>query len=164
MPPVYPITMYEPTERPHYPHMALRDAEVWVDFIRLHGAKFLGFSYDLALGGSSIELPTETPESLRAWQYLTALKVDAFGWQGNQAWLIEVRPDATVSALGAVICYQLVAVREAFTPLPIIPAIVCRNIQPDVEWVCAQLGVQVFKVGPHAPDDAAAREAAALLT
>jgi len=146
MPPVYPLTLYTPEQQAHYPHMAKRDAEIWGPFIAAHGAEFLAFSYDVALGGVAIDLPTEDEASLRAWRYSTALKIDAVGWQGNQAWIIEVRPDATVSALGAALCYTLVAKREALTQLPLIPAIVCSNIQPDVEWTCAQLGIQVVKV------------------
>jgi hypothetical protein len=146
VPPVYPLTLFVPEQQAHYPHMAKRDVEVWVDFVAAHGAEYVAFSYDVAFGGQSLELPGETPQSLRAWQYTTALKVDAIGWQANQVWIIEVRPDATVSALGAALCYTLVAKREGLTELPMVPAIVCRNIQPDVEWTCAQLGIEVVKV------------------
>lgn len=146
MPPVYPLTLFTPEEQTHYPHMAKRDAEIWVKYLRKHGEEFIAFSYDVALGGVALALPTETPQSLLAWKYTTALKVDAVGWMGNQCWIIEVRPDATVSALGAALCYTMVAQREELTTLPIIPCIVCSNIQPDVEWTCVQLGVQVVKV------------------
>lgn len=146
MPSVYPITVYTPADMGDFPHMAKRDAEVWLDWIRKHGADYVGFSYDVALGG--VELPeTAGDEAMRkGWQYSTALKIDAVGWQGNQVWVIEVRPDATTSALGAALTYTLVARRERLTDLPIVPAIVCRAIQPDVRWTCAMLGVQVFEV------------------
>ena len=146
MPPVYPLTVFTPDELGHYPHMAKRDAEVWIPWIRTHGADYVGFSYDVALGG--VILPEEMGDEKmrRAWQYNTALKIDAVGWQGNQAWVIEVRPDATTSALGAALSYTLVAKREKLTELPIIPAIVCRAIQPDVRWACAVLGIVVFQV------------------
>lgn len=146
MPPVYPLTTYLPGQLTHFPHMAKRDAEVWVDFLRKHGTDYLAFSYDVALGGVALNLPFEDEATLRGWRYTTALKIDAVGWQGNQAWIIEVRPDATVSALGAALTYTLVAKREELTDLPLIPAIVCRDIQPDVYWACAQLGIQVLKV------------------
>lgn len=146
MPPVYPLTLYTPEQQAHYPHMAKRDVEVWYDFIGKHGADYLAFSYDVALGGTALDLPGEDAASLIAWKYSTALKIDAVGWQGNQAWIIEVRPDATVSALGAALTYTLVAQREQLTELPMIPCVVCRNIQPDVAWACAQIGVQVIVV------------------
>jgi len=126
--------------------MAKRDAEVWRLFIDRHGKDYLAFSYDVALGGSKLVIPGETAEALLGWQYQTAIKIDAVGWQGNQAWIIEVRPDATVSALGAALAYTLVAQRDDLTTLPLVPAIVCRAIQPDVEWCCAQLGIVVFKL------------------
>jgi len=146
VPPVYPLTLYTPDQLGWYPHMAKRDAEVWIDWLKKHGEAYVAFSYDVALGGT---LPAEelgTEEQRRGWQYNTALKIDAVGWQGNQVWVIEVRPDATVSALGAALTYTLVARREQLTELPIVPAIVCRAIQPDVRWACGMLGVQVFQV------------------
>lgn len=146
MPAVYPLVLYAVDDPAPWPHMAKRDAEVWTDFLRVHGPDYLAFSYDVALGGRLLEIPDDD-ESLRlAWQYSTALKIDAVGWMGNQVWIIEVRPDATVSALGAALTYTLVAKREALTELPMVPCIVCRNIQPDVEWTCAQLGIQVIRV------------------
>lgn len=146
MPPVYPIVIYTPADMGNFPHMAKRDAEVWLDWIRQHGPDYVGFSYDVAFGG--VELPEAAgDEAMRkGWQYNTALKIDAVGWQGNQVWVIEVRPDATTSALGAALTYTLVARRERLTDLPIVPAIVCRAIQPDVRWACAMLGIQVFEV------------------
>lgn len=144
--PVYPLKIYAPDELGYYPHMAKRDAEVWVDFVRARGADFVGFSYDVALGGVELPHPAEDPTWVQGWRYNTALKIDAVGWQGNQVWIIEVRPDATTSALGAALTYTLVAQRDHLTDLPLVPCVVCRGIQPDVEWACAQIGVVVVRV------------------
>jgi hypothetical protein len=37
----------------------------------------------------------------------------------------------------------LLAQREHLTDLPLIPMILCEGIQTDVQWVAAQLGIQV---------------------
>ena len=146
MPTVYPITLYAPEAQAHYPHMAKRDIVVWERFLRARGAEFLAFSYDVAIGGTRPSNLLDDEASLRGFQYSSALKLDAIGWQSNQAWILEVRPEATVSVYGSAVVYALVARRERITELPLIPCIVCEAIQPDVEWACAETGVQVIKV------------------
>lgn len=146
MPSVYPITRLPAGVVGHFPHMAKRDVEVWTRFLRGHADRFEGFSYDVAIGGRIIDLPGATDADRRGWQYSTALKIDALGWRPGEAWIIEVRPEATTSALGAALCYTLVAEREAITERRLIPTIVCESIQLDVRWVCEQVGVQIFEV------------------
>ncbi len=146
MPTVYPVTLYTPEKLTGYPHMAKRDAAIWERFLAAHAAEYIAFSYDVALGGRTVDYPQATEAARLGWQYSTALKIDAVGWQGNQVWIIEVRPEATVGTYGSAVVYTLVARREALTTLPLIPAIVCESIQLDVEWACLTSGVQVVKV------------------
>jgi len=146
MPAVYPPEVLPASFRGHYPHMARRDVEVWGRFLDLFSTNFLGFAYDVAVGGYRLEgLELAEPELL-GWQYNTALKVDAVGITTTQAWVIEVRPEATVSALGAALTYALVLDREGVFELPLLPVICCQQIQPDVEWASAKVGVRVVKV------------------
>lgn len=122
-------------------HMAPRDAQLWTRFLDRHAAEFLAVAYDVALGG---ERPADVaPELAEGWQYSTALKVDAVLWEERGVWIVEVRPWATVSAIGATLCYTLVAQREQLTPLPLRPMIVCEGIQTDVRWVAGELGITV---------------------
>lgn len=146
MPAVYPPQLVPATFRGNYPHMAKLDAAVWARFLDRFAARFLGFFYDVALGGRRLEGMALDEETLLGWQYNTALKIDAVGLTETQAWVIEVRPDATVSALGSALCYTLVAERESAFDRALVPVICCENIQPDVEWTCARLGVTVVKV------------------
>jgi len=146
MAPVYPIELLAATDHAHYKHMAKRDLEVWHRFLTAHAADFIAFSYDVALGGTILDIPDMPEPDRLGWQYSTALKIDVVGWKGNQVWVIEVRPEATVGTFGAAVAYAMVFKRENITVLPIIPAIVCDAIQPDVLWACGQAGVQVFQV------------------
>jgi hypothetical protein len=150
MPSVYPLTVFLPEQQAHYAHMAKRDVELWERFLRDHGSKFYGFSYDVALGGRLPQLAEDIDRATAVgYQYSTALKIDAVGWMSNQAWIIEVRPEATVSAYGSAVVYALVARREKLTELPVIPTIVCESCQLDVEWAAQMTGIQVIKVPPQ---------------
>jgi hypothetical protein len=146
MPAVYPPNPLPATFRGNYPHMAKLDAAVWERFLDRMAGQFLSFCYDLALGGRRIEGLALSDEEALGWQYNTALKIDAVGLTEEQAWIIEVRPNATVSALGSALCYTLICQREAVFERQLVPVICCETIQPDVEWVCQRLGVTVIKV------------------
>lgn len=126
--------------------MAKRDARSWAKFLDAHAAEFGAFAYDVALGGVALDVPGMDEAGRLGWQYNTALKIDAVGMQGDRVVLFEVRPEATVSSIGAVLCYTLVARREEVFDVPIEPAIVCDYMQPDVEWVAGQLAITVYKV------------------
>lgn len=146
MPPVYPVQWLPAGFRGHYPHMARRDGAVWAKFLAAPPAAFLSYAYDVALGGYRIEGLQLDPQTQLGWQYNTALKIDALGLTAEECWVIEVRPEATVSALGAALTYALVADREALSDLPLRPAVVCEQMQPDVAWACQRLGVRVVRV------------------
>jgi hypothetical protein len=146
MPAVYPPEILPATFRGNFPHMARRDDVIWRRFLDAPPATFLGFAYDVAVGGYKLDgLQLAEPELL-GWQYNTALKVDAVGLTATEAWVIEVRPEATVSALGAALTYTMVLDREAVFELPLRPVVCCETMQPDVEWACGRLGVLVVKV------------------
>lgn len=146
MSPVYPINIIPATFKGNYPHMSKLDRAVWEKFLTARAAEFTGFAYDVALGGRVVEgLPLDEPTAL-GWQYNTAVKIDAVAFKDSEAWVIEVKPEAHVSAFGAALAYTLLLEKDATLPQKLIPTIVCEAVQPDVEWVCAQLNIQIVRV------------------
>jgi hypothetical protein len=146
MPAVYPVDVLPTTFRGHYPNMAAGDRAVWERFLAANGSLFAGVAYNVAMGGVRIEHPDSTPHDADAWQYHTALKIDACLYADDSIWIVECRPEAQVGAVGAVLCYTLVADREQLFDRPLKSAIVCEYMQPDADWCCAQLGIAVHKV------------------
>ena len=143
---VYPVQWCPNTHRGDYPHFAKRDAPVWTRWLALYAHLYAGFAYDVALGGADVShIPAPEADRL-GWQYSTALKIDACGLTDAEVWVFEVRPEATVSALGSAVCYTMVAQRDAVFDRPLVSAIVCESMQPDVAWACEQLAVRVFYV------------------
>lgn len=146
MPTVLPLAIEPIAKTGRYTHMAKRDLAVWERFLDQVGAAFLGVAYDVAVGGvvPGPEVPNEADR--RMWQYSTALRIDAVLFAADLVHVVEVRPYATVSALGAALCYTLVLERERVTSLPLQAAIVCEGIQKDVAWVAERLNVIVWTV------------------
>ena len=146
MPAVFPIHIVPPGHRGDYPHMAKRDAEVWSRFLAAHSTEFDGFAYDVAVGGVQLVGEAISATERAGWQYNTALKIDVCGFKPGAVWVIEVKPYATVSAIGGAIAYTLVLRREKVFDGELLPTIVCSYCQLDVRWAAEQLGVQVFEL------------------
>jgi hypothetical protein len=147
MPTVYPIEKIPASHRGWYPHMGKRDQEVWERYLAGPHPEFISFAYDVALGGLIPSALVISEAEQKGWQYSTALKIDVCAWLPDRVWLIELKPQATVSALGAAIAYTLVARRENAFDVPPLPVIVCEYCHPDVRWCSSQLGVEVIEVG-----------------
>ena len=143
---VYPVTQEPVILTGNYPHMARRDAPLWESYIKTHGAIFTGVAYDVALGGVVPEGVDEEDETVIGWRYSTAVKLDAVLFTPEEVWIVEVKPNASLSAIGQVLGYMLLAEREPFTDLPLIPTIITDHLNRDVQYVAEQLNVQIIVV------------------
>jgi hypothetical protein len=144
MPAVYPVNWIPVGFRAAYPHMAKRDQVVWERFLALYAGNFEAVAYDVAIGGATLTAPGVPQDQLDGWRYTTALKIDACLRTADSVVVVEVRPEAHVSALGSVLAYCMVAERDQVFDLPTRPAIVCETVQGDVGWCCQALNVQVY--------------------
>lgn len=147
--PVYPVEFTPPALLGHYPHMSRRDAPLWERYLKLYAIHWQGFAYNVALGGLDVEEEGQSAEMRIMWRYNTAEKIDVVANRGDEQWLIEVKPNARLGALGQALGYLLLAQREPWTGLPLRPAVLTDNVTPDVRWCAEQLGVEMLIV----PDD-----------
>ncbi len=144
MPTTLPVEKFPPRKFGNYPNMARRDAVIWERFLDTFGADFAAFSYNVALGGQEPTGGDLTDEERQGWKYVTSVKIDAVGWKPDETWVIEVKPNAGLSAIGQALGYTLLGERDGLTDLPIIPVVVTDNSSPDVIYVAQQLGVDVI--------------------
>ncbi len=145
--PVYPASWMALVKNGYYPHMAKLDAALWERFLDQYGGNFSAVAYDLALGGF---MPDETlgPEEQRlGYQYSTAMKVDAVLQRAEEVWIVEVKPSGATSAVGAALCYTLLAERDGFSPFPLVPAVVTDIMHPDAKYCAELLNVLIVEVG-----------------
>lgn len=146
MPAVFPVEWEPLAKTGRYRHMARRDQAVWERWLDKHGAAFEAVAYDVALGGVIPTDPTATDAQRRGFQYATALKIDALLRRADYWLVVEVRPEASVSAVGAVLVYRLMVQRERLTPLPVRGAVVCETLHPDIAWALTALTLAAFVV------------------
>lgn len=148
--PVYPVERFPIEYRGHFPNMSKHDRQIWGRFLDNYGVAFDHFAYNVALGGPVLG-PEFGPEQARQqWRYANALKVDAIGFRSTEVWIIEVKPSANVSAIGAALCYAELAQVDKFTDLPLTPVVATDQASPDIKYCAEQLGVLVFEL-PEPP-------------
>lgn len=149
--PVYPVERLPVTHRGSFPGMAKHDAVIWHRFLDAYADAFDSFAYNVALGGPVIA-PEHGEEAARLqWQYANALKVDAVGFRPAEAWIIEVKPSAGVSAIGAALCYAELAQVDRFTDLALTPVVVTDQASPDIKLCARELGVVIFELPAPLP-------------
>jgi hypothetical protein len=126
--------------------MARHDGALWERYLKVSAQLWTGFAYDVRLGGRETSDPDATADEKYMWRVNTAERIDVVGDRGSEHWVIEIRPNAKLGALGSAIGYVLLAQREPWTHLPLVPAVLTDNCSPDFRWVADQLGVQVIIV------------------
>ena len=149
--PVYPVVFEPPALTGRYPNMARHDGALWERYLKTSAHLWRGVAYDVRLGGQEIQDPQATPAEKEMWLANTAERIDVVADRGDEHWVIEIRPNAKLGALGSAIGYVLLGQREPWTTLPLVPAVLTDNISADVRWVADQLGVQVIIV-PAEPE------------
>ena len=143
---VYPPEWRLASDRGDYPHMAKNDAVLWERFLDEYGPNFLRFAYDVALGGVLADVATVDAATRTGFQYSTALKIDALGERVDDLWVIEVRPSAGVSALGAALCYTVLASADPLATKPLFPVVVTDRCSADIQLCAEALEVLVIEL------------------
>jgi hypothetical protein len=148
---VDPVVFEPPALTGRYPNMARHDGALWERYLKHAADLWLGVCYDIRLGGRDTVDPNATEDEKYMWRVNTAERIDVVGARSTEHWVIEIRPNAKLGALGSAIGYVLLAQREPWTTLPLVPAVLTDNCSPDFRWVADQLGVQVIIVPEELP-------------
>ena len=128
---------------PAYPHMLGEDTAVWSTFLESGDFEIREVWYDVHVGQPV--LSTLGPDSMqqRIADGITRKRIDCVAIVGNIYWIIEVKPIAQHFAIGQVLVYEGLFVREYEPALETWPVIVCNTVDEDVIPECERLGVVV---------------------
>lgn len=135
-----PVT---PDPRAVYPHFGRGDAEVWEAWLRIHRDEILEVYYDVALGGVIVEDPTVDQAMRDAWQYDTAVKIDAVAVTAIENLVCEVKPTARLGAIGQALGYALLLDDDPLNEKPNTPVIIAAMVTAEVRRVADTLGCRI---------------------
>lgn len=129
-----------------YPHMKPRDVAIWERFIEALPNAYEECIYDQPLGNGETVPEGTDPEIAKDWKVLTQWKVDVVGYYNGSVDVIEVKPDAGISAIGQVKSYAYLFDQLDGDAKPVRPVIVTDRERPDMRALCAEQGVTLIVV------------------
>lgn len=113
--------------------MRPEDQAIWDRFINKYPEAYDEVFYDFPVGEGS-PIPKKTQENLaRDFRILTQWKIDVVAKKNNTIDIIELKPNAGISALGQVQAYAILYARIAPTNIKIIPTLITDILRPDME-------------------------------
>jgi len=134
----------QPSILPHYPHFLQEDNAVWGKFLRTNLSRLQEVWYDVRVG-LPVLLPVGASDmERRIAAGLTRKRIDVVCSVDNGFWVVEVKPYASMLAMGQVISYKRLFEVEYPDYSPVIPVIVCDRIDEDLIDEFDELGVLVL--------------------
>jgi len=82
------------------------DREIWQRFLLKYEDEFEYFEYDVLCGPKLRLERDDLPWMGDLTERLMSLRIDVLGYRENECWLIEVKPNAGLSALGQLMAYR----------------------------------------------------------
>jgi hypothetical protein len=130
-----------------YPHLMVGDIAIWDRFLALEDHGFDSFDYDVHVGEGIIPSAEWTPEIQAMALALSEKRIDVVGWVHDVPTIIEVKPSASLSAIGQVLCYrELYSTRFPGVVRPFLMIVTDFEL-PDIRKLCSVFGISFVLVG-----------------
>lgn len=138
---------YSPDKLRAYPHMMVGDVRIWDVFLDTVSHGFDRFQYDVHVGEGLTPSPNWEEIVVSMAMALTEKRIDVVGWNKNVPTIIEVKPFASLSAVGQVLCYrELFRVRFPQEVSPLL-MIVTDQAMPDMAYLTTHFGIIYINLG-----------------
>lgn len=136
----------KPIVMPSYPHMLTEDTEVWSAYLADPVAPIERVWYDVHVG-QGVPLPVGASGiEQRIAAGITRKRIDVVCRIGGGYWVVEIKPFASMLALGQVISYSSLFVRDYEPDGEVWPVVVCNEVDDDLVDDFEAAGVAVITV------------------
>ena len=132
-----------PVVAPAYPHMLGEDIAVWSRFLESGDIALQEVWYDVHVGAEVKGDWTNDSVNARIARGITRKRIDVVAIVDGVYWVIEVKPIAMHFAIGQVLAYESLFIKEYEPELETWPVIICDRVDEDVISICQDLGVVV---------------------
>lgn len=136
------------SDRLRFPGLLPREVLVLRAWLKQHQSEYERFDYNVRLGDGFDPGPTFPDDVRRMARINTQKRVDAIGYKGSQATVIEVKDRAGFSAIGQIVGYYALYVKQnPASPAPLM-LMVCNRFAPDILPVLQHqnIGLNVVEV------------------
>lgn len=121
--------------------MGQMEAFIWTKFLETHGPEYMDYEYNVKLE-RPITIPANWPDEYKKnARDLTSYRIDVTMRSRGITWVVEVRPDASHSAIGSLIFYRFLYILQ-FNPTEQIKMMLCTNkYTPAIELTTRAAGI-----------------------
>lgn len=122
----------KPIIMPHYPHMLSEDIAVWSKYLESPIAALSEVWYDVHVG-KAVPLPAGSSDlERRIASGITRKRIDVVARVGPGLWVIELKPFGGMQALGQVLSYHRLFVKEYRPEVEVLPVLICSEVDEDL--------------------------------
>lgn len=132
--------------QPKYLHMLPGDVFLWEKFLEKYGEYYNQFEYDIHVGRADKAVGPQPEEIRKVAEAVLLKRIDAVGYHEEEVWIFEVKPDAGLSALGQLLGYKALWVRDRGLPVKLRVAVISDYVSSDDRYLFEHYEVRVFLV------------------
>ncbi len=135
----------KPIVMPHYPHFLAEDTEVWTKYLKSDHIKIEAVWYDVRVGMSVLRNEGGDSMLSKIADGLTRKRIDVIAEVDGGLWIIEVKPYANMYAVGQVVTYQRLFVKDYSITGTVAAVIVCDDYDEDLLDEFDEFGILVIR-------------------
>lgn len=135
----------KPKVRNRYPHFLAEDTAVWSKFLQTDGHRLSDCWYDLRVGTGAVLPGGATELERKISDGVSRKRIDVVCRVEDKLWVVEVKPFANMYAVGQVVSYVRMFIKEFLTKEDVIPVIVCDAFDRDLVDEFDEFGILVFE-------------------
>ncbi|MEK7179966.1 MAG: hypothetical protein AAB706_00665 [Patescibacteria group bacterium] len=140
------IEMFKYEKRPQYPHMSPSDTEIWNRYIDKFPNAYLTCQYDFHIGDTAPFNTLMDDGTDLNQDKLYRLRIDVVAADKEKISVIEVKPNAGVSALGQLEKYTELFIRDETPFIPVDMVLITDKELPNIDYLCKKAGVKLIIV------------------
>ena len=129
-----------------FPHLLPDDIKVWKRFLSLFGQEYSHFDYDVRVGYGRDPGSTFSVKIRQMGIDLSQRRIDAVGHRPDRLDIIEITHSAGLTAVGQLLSYPILYGHMFNPSLPLVPILVCSEIQTDIENPLTDLHIPYYVV------------------
>ena len=127
-------------------HLLPLERPIWGRYLAGTSEEFLSLVYDLHLGDGAPVDPSWSSGTAAIVAAVSRKRVDVVGETADSIIMFEVKPRAGMGAMGQLLNYRALYLRERRPTKPLRMMVVCERVEPDVTRTYAQYGIEIALV------------------
>lgn len=126
-----------------FTHLLPLERPIWARYLAATTEEFLALTYDLHLGEGAPVDPAWSPGTAAIVAAVSRKRLDVVGETADSIIIFEVKPRAGMGAMGQLLSYRELYLREHRPSKPVRMVCVCERVEPDIPRIFGQYGIEL---------------------